>query len=69
MFGIKQPDAEKEKRFAEKERQLIGGCKEIVVFVDTQTGVQYMTTTSSATGITMMRDSDGSPLTDDSYIR
>ena len=70
MFGIKQPDAEnKEKRFAEKERQIIGGCKEIIVFVDTYTGVEYMTSSSSGSDILMMRDRIGDPLTEDGYIR
>lgn len=70
MFGFRPPESEKpEKRFVEKERQIIGGCKEIIVFVDTYTGVEYMTSSSSGSDILMMRDRNGDPLTEDGYIR
>jgi hypothetical protein len=53
------------KRFVEKERQLVAGCKEVMIFVDKHTGVQYMTTTAPNSSIIMLKDTDGNPLFED----
>ena len=70
MFGMKRSSVDNNvknvsdpgPRFIEKERHFIGGCKEIVVLVDTHTEIQYMTTTSPKSGVLMMYDTLGKPL-------
>ena len=53
------------KRFFEKERQLVAGLKEVMIFVDRYTGVQYLTTTAQNSDIIMLKDADGNPLFED----
>ena len=63
MFGTKRPTAAVQgHRFIEKEKHFIGGCKEIVIIIDTHTEIQYMTTTSPKSNVLMMHDEFGKPL-------
>ena len=53
------------KRFFEKTRQLLADCKEVMIFVDRHTGVQYLTTTAPNSDVIMLKDADGNPLFED----
>ena len=45
--------------------KLVAGLKEVMIFVDRYTGVQYLTTTAPNSDIIMLKDADGNPLFED----
>ena len=63
MFG-KEKKEKKEKRFVIKEEQSLGFAA-VYIVVDTQTGVNYLTTFgASLNGVTPLLDSDGKVVVD-----
>jgi len=68
MFGKTEKKPElPEKRYVMKEMQYVYGDVGVILFVDTQTGVNYMMSTKGSE-MTVALNSDGEPLIDEDYL-
>lgn len=69
MFNkIKQPASDQpSERFVIINKQVIG-AKELIVFVDTESGVEYMTDSFADSKVMMLRNADGDPLVYDGEL-
>jgi len=58
MFGKKA----KNNRFVMKYSQIVGDVKTVMIIVDTETGVNYITSEGESAPITPLLDSEGKPV-------